>query len=171
VALLRIRLEQHGRVLTDLDGLLNSIKQAVNAELYGGALFLQGRVQRATPVGVTAALRRGWFVDYGPGENQVTLGNPSEYLLATELGRRAAPVPIAPLELWVRRKLGIPRPQSFSVAKAISWKKAHSRTPGKFFVKRAVDQAIPALERVLLRRVGLALQAQWEQTSQSSEEI
>ena len=45
------------------------------------------------------------------------------YLYPTELGRKPAPVPIAPLEAWVQAVLGISPPESRSVAFAISAKK------------------------------------------------
>lgn len=160
--LFTVRAIKDGRVITNPNELLADIRKALNSELHQGALYLQGQVQRATPVGVTGALRRGWFVAELPGSyGTYVLSNTSEYLLPTEVGRKAAMPPVEPIELWVRRKLGIKRPASWRAAWAIAIKKSKQATPGQFFARDAINKAIPGLEKLLIARIAARLQVEW----------
>lgn len=60
-------------------------------------------------------------------------GTPLSYGEAVEYGRGPGTFPPhAPLELWVRRKLGIPSPESIGVAKAIQYKILRKGTDGAY---------------------------------------
>ncbi len=88
---------------------------------------LQSDVIEKTPAGVSAAggLRGSIFGEVRPFGNAVKgiVGSPLEYAPVVEFGRRAGSFPpVIPLELWVRRKLGIPSSESMSVAHAVAWK-------------------------------------------------
>lgn len=114
-------------------------KGAYQALLKAG-LVLQSAVVQNTPVGVAGALRRAWFLKQDRAQLSVSVVNPMEYALAVEQGRRPAFPPLKPIELWVRRKLGIPQPAAAFVALAIARKKAHRRTPGQKFAKNTFQR-------------------------------
>lgn len=121
------------------------------ATLTKASLYLEGEMIRNTPVGVFGTLRRSWFsrvTDNGQ-ETTASIINPIEYALPVELGRRAAPVPIEPIELWVRRKLGVPQSRSRQVAFIIAKKKARQRTPGQLFATNTFDASRSTVEKIL----------------------
>lgn len=154
-----VRIEIHGVLLTDPHTLLKKARLILDQELHVAGLFLQGKVQRATPVGVSGTLRKGWFVER-QGDGLYVLSNPAEYGLAVEKGRKAAYVPIKPLALWVRRKLGLPAKKALGVAIAISKKKKLHATPGQHFAEQAVFGNVEAATRLLARTVGARLIAE-----------
>ena len=114
--------------------------QGAYAALLKAGLVLKAEEQKATPVGVSGQMRRAWFVKGDRGQLTVRVVNPTEYALAVDQGRRPAFPPLKPLELWVRRKLGIKAPQSAVVALAIARKKARTRTPGQEFATKTFNR-------------------------------
>ncbi len=99
------------------------MRQALNA----GVLHLKGQIQPATPVGVTGNLRGGVQTSV-TGEAVSLVGRVFDavsYALPVEGGSRPHFPPVAPLQLWVRRKLGITdereaRSVAFLICRAIS---------------------------------------------------
>lgn len=125
-------------------------KRALKKDFTKASLVLEGELIRNTPVGGTATLRRGWssgVVETGD-EIKGIVFNPVEYALAVELGRKAAPVPIAPLKQWVTRKLGVRGDAATRVAHAISRKKARQRTPGQKFAQTTFAKTLPVLNKI-----------------------
>jgi hypothetical protein len=134
------------------------LERALDVQFEACARVLLAAVTGATPVGVSGDLRRGWYIDR-PKPAQRVVANEVEYLLPTELGRRASPCPIAPLSLWVQRKLQIPPPAADHVAFLIARKKAQQDTPGQFFVKKTVDLLFPQFSEQVAGAVKLALES------------
>ena len=98
-------------------------RQALNA----GVLHLKGQIQPATPVGVTSHLRQGVQTSITGAATSLVgrVFDPVAYAMAVEGGSRPHFPPVAPLQLWVRRKLGIgnekeARSVAFLIARAIS---------------------------------------------------
>lgn len=137
-------------ILTQTDAAAKAARRAVFVQLVAAASFLQGEIARATPVGVTGALRKSWttFRDEANLRTGVTSG--LVYVLPTELGRKAAMPPVEPIKLWVERKLGLSDPESAGVAWAIAKKKSREFTPGQHFVEKAFDDGVRVLEQRLL---------------------
>jgi len=152
------RLKVFGRLLTR-SNLISGVRNRVNKALADSAETMLKDLRDATPVGATGQLRDGWFVKPLPRNLQVFIRNSARspsgfpYLLPTELGRRAAPVPIPPLDAWVQAKFGVSPPESTSIAFAISRKKARSRTPGQHFVEKTFLQRAGFITRLLSNRI------------------
>lgn len=73
-----------------------------------------------------------------------------------EKGRRPAPIPIAPLAEWVRRKLNVQDPASAeAIARLISWKAAKHPRPGLHVLKRAHPKIAEAAVRNVKRELRL----------------
>lgn len=114
------------------------MRRALNA----GVLHLKGAIQPETPVGVTGALRAGVQTSI-TGEATSLVGrvfDPVSYAMPVESGSRPHFPPVGPLQLWVRRKLGITderevRSVAFLVARAIS----RRGTPAVQMFRRSFD--------------------------------
>lgn len=126
-------------------------------QLTGAGLFIQGEVQRNTPFGVTGAMQKAWFTEYHEDEQQAVVSNPSEYILAVELGRKAAPVPIEPIRLWARRKLQLSERAAARAAFFIARKKRRQATPGQFFARDAFEGSIQTVNDMFLQPIGAEL--------------
>lgn len=134
------------------------VRSQVAQLLTAAALEVQRTVRLRSPVGATGYLRRSWSIQpAAPTRLVSSVYTNVEYALPVELGRRAEWVPIAPLELWVRRKLGISEPAATSVAWAISTKKSRTPTPGQFFFQRSLQETLPRIQRQLFDSLGLAV--------------
>lgn len=155
-----IKLSLNGFDIESLEFLTQAAVKILRQELFRAGQVIQATVIKATPVGATGNLRRGWKIDVaGTLENpQIIISNPSEYLLPTELGRKSKFVPIEPLVLWVRRKLGIkPIKKATRVAWAISIWKSKNKTPGQKFVEEAVKVALPRAARQIKQIIEIRL--------------
>lgn len=118
------------------------IDAAIRSGLYAAGMFYVSALTKSTPTGATGIARKNWKIE--PRQTNtfttVTVFNPIEYLLAIDQGRKAAPVPIEPLMMWVQKKLGIKNvKKARSVAWAISKKKAKTATPGQHFIQKTID--------------------------------
>ena len=126
---------------------LEGVRRSVWVHIVRAASALQGAVVAATPVGVSSALRGAWQVVYDEPALTARVVNNMEYALPVELGRRASMPPVAPIRLWVVRKLGLSGDEAESAAWGIAKKKARTATPGQHFVERTWDVAMPIIER------------------------
>lgn len=123
-------------------------RQALNA----GVLHLKGQIQPATPVGVTSHLRQGVQTSI-TGEAVSLVGrvfDPVAYAMPVESGSRPHFPPVGPLQLWVRRKLGIgdereARSVAFLIARAIS----RRGTPAVWMFRKAWDANLDQVEGFL----------------------
>ena len=130
-------------------------RRVIGQQLTGAAFYLEGEMIQATPVGATGVLRASWASEYDPQQMEATVFNNAEHMFPTELGRKAAWVPIKPLQLWVKRKLGISdEKKSLGVAIAISKHKSENPTEGQHFVQKTYDDAVPVLQKNFLNVVG-----------------
>lgn len=97
------------------------INREMTAAMHASTQHLRGLIMPKTPVGVSAALRGGTQAKVtGAGSDRSIDGrvfNPVAYGMPVELGRRPGKQPpSSALELWVRRKLGVPENRVKSVA-------------------------------------------------------
>lgn len=83
----------------------------------------------------------GQIIEMGDGFMD-RIGTPLEYGAVIELGRRPGKKrpPIAPIELWARRKLGLPPDKAKRAAWAISRVIARRGFEGRFMFKRTFDE-------------------------------
>jgi hypothetical protein len=98
------------------------------------------------------------------GEGGIFYSSPNPPIKAgvIEEGRRAAPIPIEPLALWVRRKFGCKDPnKARSIAIAISKAASKTKRPGLHVLRRAHPKIVEAmsknLERELRRSISSAV--------------
>lgn len=108
---------------------------------------LVGAIAPLTPVGVGGTLRAGFQSDVTGDAVEVRgrVFNPLGYALPVEEGARPHFPPIGPLELWARRKLGVPDGEARSVAFLIARKIAKHGTPAVRMVARGTAQVTPAI--------------------------
>ena len=126
---------------------VDGVRRSVWVHVVRAASALHGALVAATPVGVSSAMRGAWQVVYDEPALTARVVNNMEYALAVELGRRAKMPPVAPIQLWVERKLGLSGDEAESAAWGIAKKKARTATPGQRFVERTWDVAMPIIER------------------------
>ena len=166
-----IHAKYSGLLITDPEKFKLNVTRGVNAALVQGAAYALSEIQKATPVGATANLRRGWRMDVKGNPDsgnmvEVTVTNPTQYLGTVELGRKAGPVSkegVLSLQLWVQRKLGIGDvKKSLSIAYAIAANKKKKATPGQAFVQKTVDRVVP---EVVSKVIGPAVQKALEELS------
>ncbi len=103
------------------------IGEEMNLAINAGVLHLKGAIQPETPVGVTGALRAGVQTSITGAATSIVgrVFDPVSYAIPVESGSRPHFPPVAPLQLWVRRKLGISderevRSVAFLIARKIS---------------------------------------------------
>jgi len=117
--------------------------QEFTRALHEIAAEFERRVRIGTPVGVggDGGLRGSIAGEVrGVPAREAVIGTPLAYGVVVERGRRPgqAMPPIAPLELWVRRKLGVPDEQAHAVAIAVAWKIRRRGFPGAFMFRNAL---------------------------------
>lgn len=104
---------------------------------------LEAEVARRTPTGVggEAGLRgsiHGEVVTLSGHSSAGVVGTPLEYGEVVELGRRPGKFPPrAPIELWVRRKLGVPAAEARGVSFLVARKIARHGFPGAHMFEKA----------------------------------
>lgn len=117
------------------------------------AMEMERRVKLLTPVGVLgeAGLRGSIHGEVrGTPARTAVIGTSIVYGAVVEHGRRPhqARPPIAPLELWVRRKLGVPADRARGVAFAVAWKIARKGFKGAKMFQRAHDEGLGLVRRI-----------------------
>ena len=133
----------------------SDIRQMVKRQLILASEFYVSEVKLKTPVGATNYLRDSWDYGYSDQEQTSTIAPRAEYAIPVELGRKAAPVPIEPLTLWVRRKLGVSdAKQARGIAFAISRKKRTTPTPGQNFASETFAAVLPAINSNFIAPIG-----------------
>lgn len=120
-----------------------------NALKVGGELLVT-EIKKHTPVN-TGALRASIaFVPRGsPGEG--ILASPLIYSSVMELGRRPGKFPpSAPIQLWVKRQLGISDPKEIrSVAFLVSRKIARAGVKGRNMFEKGIKKGWPRARRAM----------------------
>lgn len=91
------------------------------------------------------------------GDSSVVVSNSMEYGIIVEEGRQPGKgIPIEPLELWVKRVVGLTEEADItSMAINISRKAKARGIPGKFFVADTFDAVRPKLDAELGKIGGL----------------
>ena len=155
------RLFEPGRLDSDVDAVYKE-------QLTAAGLFFQGEVHRATP-GYTGALQKGWLTKYSDSDHEVRVSNPLEYALPMEYGRRPGKgIPPEPLQLWVRRKLGVTNAETITRkgVKRLGYKaiafliSRHAKTKGlkgKFFTRDTFKASVPTINQQFLGPIGAKL--------------
>lgn len=138
-------------------GRLSSDSKAVyRQQLMAAGLFLQGELQRNTPV-YTGVLSKSWFMEYDEARQTVVIANPAEHALPVELGHKAAPVPIKPFVLWAKRKFSLDDKAARRVGFFIAMKKRVKPTEGKFFARNTFEASLSDLNTAFLQPIGVEL--------------
>ncbi|GJM12790.1 MAG: hypothetical protein DHS20C12_11930 [Pseudohongiella sp.] len=121
-------------------------------------LLYERHAKEGTPVGVGGgAGLRGSIASSQPqvlAEGVIGLvGTSLAHALPVELGTKPHFPPIAPLELWVQKKLGIESDQAKSVAWAIAKTIAKKGTKGQRMFGKAFEQTQGQMEQILTEAV------------------
>lgn len=120
------------------------------------ATEFERRVKNNAPVGVggEAGLRGSVFREVrGVPAREAFVGTTMPHAPIVELGRRPgqARPPIARIERWVERKLGVPADQARSVAFRVASKIAKRGSKGAFMFQRTLDEGRAVLDTVWSR--------------------
>lgn len=136
----------------------SEINRDIKRQLTAAGIFMQSPLAQATPFGVTGEFRRSWVSqirEEGSTMSAVVFPGATEYALAVELGRKAAPVPIEPLTRWVRRKLQVTdEKRARGIAFYLSKKKAKKPTKGQEFAKKTFEANVSTLNQNFLDPIG-----------------
>jgi len=109
---------------------------------------VSSEIAAATPAGVggAAGLRGSIFGEVRTMGSTITgtVGTPVEYGIVVEMGRKPGKFPpIAPIELWVRRILGVPAGQARGVAFVVARKIAEHGTEGAWMFRDTWERLEP----------------------------
>lgn len=147
------------RTLGDLfdRGRFDSETKAVYRQyLMAAGLFLQGELQRNTPV-YTGAMAKAWFTEYDEARLTVTVANPSEHALPVELGHKPVSLPIVIFALWAKRKFSLDDKAARRVGFFIAKKKREKPTEGKFFARDTFKDSVAGINQGFLQPIGVEL--------------
>lgn len=121
-----IDLSEVMRFVTSLGEVEERVMDEVERATVIGTGLIEQQVVARTPVGATGNLRLAWGTDVkrGAGIVRGEVVNPLAYGLPVEKGRKAGKMPpIAPIQLWVTRVLGLSgyeaRSAAYVIARAI----------------------------------------------------
>ena len=144
-------------LLRDLDNLDDLVLDEMASTMRRSVDVLEAAVVQRTPVGATSQARQGWgtSVERGIAAVKGTVANPVQHTIFAEKGRAPGKMPpLAPIELWVRRVLGVDpaksRQVAFLVARAIGrrgTKGAHMAEEGLAAVRPQIQadfEGVPA---------------------------
>lgn len=94
------------------------------------------------------------------GEVSATVGSNLQYAKPIEYGSRPHFPPLAPIELWVRRKLRVPANRVRSVAFLVARKIARHGTPAQPFLGPALEQSKGFIDSAM-RDLGAEIERKW----------
>jgi hypothetical protein len=109
---------------------------------------VSGFAKKNAPVGVSGELRSSitdTIRNIGAHDVEGIIGSPLPYAIYVEMGTKPHYPPIAPLILWVQRKLQVQDDKVYGVARAIQRKIGRVGTKPQEFFKRAFEQAEPKI--------------------------
>lgn len=126
----------------------------LSAGVWEAELLFERVVKEGTPVGVGGgAGLRGSIAAHLPRrvDNGVIglVGTSAIHALPVELGTKPHFPPIAPLELWVQKKLGIEGPEAKGVAFAIAKTIAKRGTKGVKMFEKAFNSTEGSMQQIL----------------------
>lgn len=123
------------------------VDREMTAAMHASTQHIRGAIMPKTPVGVSATLRGATQARVSAEGNPRTITgrvfNPTAYGLPVELGRRAGQKqpPSSALELWVRRKLGVPENKVKSVAFLVARKIGRKGTNAVKMFSQAFEES------------------------------
>lgn len=129
------------------------VNREITAAMHASTQMFRGLIIPATPVGVSGILRGGTAAAVSTSANAYSIEgrvfNPSAYGLPVELGRGAGKrqPPSSALELWVRRKLGVPENRVKSVAFLVARKIGRQGTKAVEMFTKAFAQGKATADR------------------------
>ncbi len=124
-------------------------RDQAKAFLRASTVYLQGEVVERTPAaqGILRQSIGATVESDGVGVLGV-VGTSLAYAVPVELGTRPHMPPIAPLEQWVAKKLGISGKAGTAVARRIQWKIARYGTPAAGMFHRGFSAGRANVERL-----------------------
>jgi hypothetical protein len=130
------------------------VERVLTARLTQAQMLLYREVVERTPVGIGGGGGlRGSIQAPAParaaGRLTASVGTALSYAAAVESGSKPHMPPIAPLEAWVRQKLGVKDDEVEGVAQRIAWKIKHRGTKGAFMFQNALAANQAQIERIL----------------------
>ena len=125
------------------------------------AFEVLGHAQQNAPSNF-GRLRNSLTVDLKSRTGQVsaTVGSNLVYAKPVEYGSKPHWPPLAPIELWVRRKLRVPAARSKSVAFLVARKISRHGTPAQPFLGPALEQSKGFADSAL-RELGAEIELKW----------
>lgn len=149
-------------VLRELELIDDAVMDELTLTMRRSVDVLEQAVVQRTPV-ASGATRQGWGTDVQRGVSAVKgrVANPVEHAIFAEKGRAPGKMPpIDPIEIWVRRVLGVGADQSrqvaFLVARAIGQrgtKGAHMAEKGLAAVRPLIVADFKAVPNRVIRRI------------------
>jgi hypothetical protein len=150
--------------IRDIENIDNFVLDDLTLTMYRAVDVIRNSILQFWPVGATGLSRQGWGtrVERGIVAVKGVVSNPVEHAIYAERGRGPGKMPpLAPIELWVRRVLGIPAPESkqvaFLVARAIGrrgTKGAHAIDKGVAAVRGIVEADFRGVPDRVAARIG-----------------
>jgi hypothetical protein len=125
--------------------------QSVEGGLVEMGQILEREIKTRTPLGATKILRGSIFSEpRGNPVREVIVGSTSLYAPIVERGRQPGKFPPpGPIQLWVRRILGVENPKEIrAIAFLVARKIARFGTEGAFMFERASKESNPALQAI-----------------------
>lgn len=121
------------------------VDRELGAAMHASTQMFRGLIIPATPVGVSGTLRGATAASVSTSGSPASIDgrvfNPIAYGMPVELGRSAGKQPpSSALELWVRRKLGVPENRVKSVAFLVARKIGRQGTKAVEMFTKAFDQ-------------------------------
>lgn len=136
----------------------SDIRQMVKRQLLLASEFYITEVKLAGPED-KGYMRGGWDAKYEDQEQLVRIGNIAEYTYNLEKGRKPGKgIPLVPLTLWVRRKIGVKdERKARSIAFCISRKAKLKGLAAKPFVLPTLNAVLPAINNTFISPLGALL--------------
>lgn len=135
-------------VLRDIEGINELVLDETERTMRRSVDVLEAAVVQRTPV-ASGATRAGWGTKIERGQSAVKgiVANPVQHAIFAEKGRAPGKMPpIAPIELWVRRKLGVNAKESRSVAFLIARAIGRRGTKGAHMAEEGLAAVRPQIE-------------------------
>ena len=125
------------------------IDQELRRAMTESVITVEGQVVTRTPVNFGTLRQSISHSVRGQGIGIIgEVATPSAYGLPVEFGRKPGKFPpLAPIELWVRRKLNVPEAQVESVAFLVARKIARSGTKGAFMFRDGLEASGPQIAK------------------------
>jgi hypothetical protein len=152
--------------LRDVANIDTFVLDDMTLTMYRAVNVAEAAIVQRWPVGATGLSRQAWGTAVERGVNAVkgTISNPLDYALFVEKGRGPGkPPPIAPIELWVRRVLAIPEPESRRVAFLVARAIGRRGTKGAAAVEKGIA-AVKGLIEADFRNIPARVKARVDAT-------